>query len=279
MAHSFKDKMRKKGTLIVDVLNLCFRWKHQGRNDYRYEFEHTVNSLATSYRSDQIILTADWGSSTYRKGIYPDYKADRRERYKDQTEQEKMAFEEFFEEYEQTLKTMEADGYIVLRYKGVEADDLAAHLVNNREQYELENIWLVSSDRDWDLLVQEGVSRFSYVTRKEITETNWAEHYDVPRDEYISLKVIQGDKGDNVPGFKGIGPVRAATLVETHGTAMDIYDQLPMESKYKFMEDLNENPERILLNYELMDLVTYCDDAIGTENIMDIKGKMGDVPW
>jgi 5'-3' exonuclease len=279
MAHKFKDKMRKKGTLIVDVLNLCFRWKHQGRSDYRYEFEHTVNSLANSYQSDQIILTADWGSSTYRKGIYPEYKADRKTRFKDQTEQEKIAFEEFFEEYEQTLKTMEADGYIVLRYKGVEADDLAAHLVVNRKQYDLENIWLVSSDRDWDLLVQEGVSRFSYVTRKEITVENWGDHYNVPIEEYVSLKVIQGDKGDNVPGFKGIGPVRAATLVETHGTAMDIYDQLPMESKYKFMEDLNENPERILLNYELMDLVTYCDDAIGTENIMDIKGKMGDVPW
>ena len=107
MAYKFKDKMRKDGTLIVDVLNLCFRWKHQGRSDYRYEFEHTVNSLANSYQCNKIILAADWGGSAYRKAIYPEYKADRKDRFKDQTEQEKIAFEEFFEEYEQTLKMME----------------------------------------------------------------------------------------------------------------------------------------------------------------------------
>ena len=33
-------------------------------------------------------------------------------------------------------------------------------------EYGLEYIWLISSDRDWDLLIQENVGRFSYVTRK-----------------------------------------------------------------------------------------------------------------
>ena len=46
---------------------------------------------------------------------------------------------------------------------------LAAHLSKKEKRYGLERIWLVSSDRDWDLLVQENVGRFSYVTRKEVT--------------------------------------------------------------------------------------------------------------
>jgi 5'-3' exonuclease len=277
MAFKFSDQMEYTGTLIVDALNLCFRWKHQGRSDFRYEFEHTVNSLANSYKCGQILITADWGSSAYRKEIYPEYKADRKERFKDQTEAEKIAFEEFFEEYEKTLELM-AENYIVLRYKGVEADDIAAHLVKNRVQYELNNIWLISSDRDWDLLIADDVSRFSTVTRKETTKANWAEHYNVPMDEYISLKCLTGDKGDNIPGIKGIGPKRAEQLIKTYGSAMDIYDACPIDSHYVHIRNLNENAEQIILNYQLMDLITFADDAIGEENIFEIRSHF-DVPY
>ena len=55
-------------------------------------------------------------------------------------------------------------------------------------QDDLEYIWIISSDRDWDLLIQENVGRFSYVTRKEVTLDNWETHYDVSPEEYISLK-------------------------------------------------------------------------------------------
>lgn len=277
MAFTFKEKILEanpKNTLIVDALNLAFRWKHQGRNDFRFDFIQTVESLAQSYRSKRIIITADWGSSTYRKALDPEYKADRKERFKDQTEEEKMAFEAFFDEFEETLEEL-AKKYTVLRYKGVEADDIAAHLVKYKEQYELENIWLVSSDRDWGLLVQEDVSQFSYVTRKEYTLANWSEHYDVTPEQYISYKVILGDSGDNIKGFAQIGPKRASDLVNEYGTAFDIYDSLPIDSRYKFMIDLNANPERILLNYELMDLVEYCDEAIGADNVNDIRRIMG----
>lgn len=271
--------MDRKGVLIVDTLNLCFRWKHVGRSDFRYEFQKTVESLANSYGCDQIIFTADWGSSTYRKNLDEEYKADRKDKYKDQTDAEKIAFEEFFEEYEQTLKLMTESGYTVLRFKGVEADDIAAHLVKHKEQYELENIWLISSDRDWGLLVGPGVSQFSTVTRKEYTIDNWDTHYNFPQDKYIDYKVILGDSGDNIKGFAQIGPKRAENLINEYDSAFDIFDAIPIPSKYKFMEDLNDNPDRIILNYELMDLLTYCDEAIGEDNLPTIRGLMGDISW
>lgn len=280
MAYNFADTMENppNNAMIVDALNLAFRWKHQGRSDFRYEFQKTVESLAMSYNASKVIIAADWGSSTYRKALDEEYKADRKAKFKDQTEEEKIAFEEFFEEFETTLKLL-ANEWTVLRYKGVEADDVAAHLVVHREQYELENIWLISSDRDWNLLVKEGVSQFSYVTRKEYTVDNWSEHYNFPIEKFLSFKVISGDKGDNIKGFNQIGPKRAEDLILEYDTAFDIFDAIPIESRYKFMVDLNENPDRIMLNYELMDLESYCDEAIGKENIEDIRAKMGDVPW
>lgn len=276
MAFSFTDKLvndNPNTTLIVDALNLAFRWKHQGRTDFRYEYQKTVESLAKSYDCKRLIITADWGSSSYRKAISPDYKQNRKDKFAEQSEEERIAFEEFFEEYEASLDLL-AEEYVVLRYKGVEADDLAAHLVKEKEKYELEYIWLISSDRDWDLLIQENVGRFSYVTRKEVRVDNWKEHYNVTPEQYISLKCLTGDKGDNVPGIAGIGPKRAEQLITQYGSALDIYDAIPIEGKYKYIQELNANAKQLLVNYELMDLMTYCDEAIGADNLADIERKM-----
>ena len=276
MAFNFTDKLVNEdanATLVVDALNLAFRWKHQGRTDFRYDYQSTVKSLAKSYDCTRVIITADWGSSTYRKGISPDYKQNRKEKFAEQTEEERIAFEEFFEEFEASLELL-AEEYPILRYKGVEADDIAAHLVKHKNKYDLEYIWLISSDRDWDLLIQENVGRFSYVTRKEVRLDNWKEHYEIEPEEYISLKCLTGDKGDNVPGIPGIGPKRAVQLIEQYGTAFDIYNVCPIESRYKYIQSLNENAEQLLVNYELMDLMTFCDDAIGQDNIEDIGLKL-----
>ena len=275
MAFSFNEATQgKKGaTLVVDALNLAFRWKHQGRTDFRNDYLQTVRSLAQSYKCSNIVITADWGSSSYRKAILPEYKQNRKDKYATQTEEEKKAFTDFFEEYEETLELL-SEHYKVLRYEGVEADDLAAHLVKQKKDYGLEEIWLLSSDRDWDLLIQEGVSRFSYVTRKEVTINNWHEHYVVTPEEYISFKCLTGDKGDNVPGITGIGPKRAEQLIGMYGDAMTIYDNVPIDGHYKYIQELNQNAEVLLKNYELMDLVTYCDDAIGKDNVSDIRERM-----
>jgi len=275
VAFNFEDKIGgDSGTaLVVDALNLAFRWKHQGRTDFRHDYVAVVKSLANSYNCGNVIITADWGSSSYRKEILPEYKQNRKDKYATQTEEEKQAFIDFFEEYEETLELL-AEEYQVLRFKGVEADDLAAHLVKRKVDYGLEDVWLISSDRDWDLLIQDGVSRFSYVTRKEVTIDNWSEHYNVSPEEYISFKCLTGDKGDNVPGINGIGPKRAEGLIKDYGDAMTIYDNIPLSGSYKYIQELNANAEVLLKNYELMDLVTYCDDAIGVDNVSEIEGRM-----
>ena len=96
MSFNFNDLIEpdENKTLVVDALNLAFRWKHQGRTDFRYEYQNTVESLAKSYNCSRVIIAADWGSSGYRKTIYSDYKQNRKEKFADQTPQEKLAFEE-----------------------------------------------------------------------------------------------------------------------------------------------------------------------------------------
>jgi len=61
-----------------------------------------------------------------------------------------------------------------------------------------------------------------------------------------------------------------------YGSAFDIADALPISSKYKYIQALNKfGADNIYKNYELMDLVTYCTDAIGQENVKDIRSSLG----
>ncbi len=259
--------------MIVDSLNLAFSYKHSKAVDFAEDYMRTVASLKKSYKCDKLIIAGDLGSSTYRKNLLPEYKANRKEKFVDQTPEEKEEFEAFFAEVKGILDRYENEAtYPVVRFTGVEADDIAAYIVSKRKQFQLSQIWLISSDRDWNLLIDEGVSQFSYVTRKEFTADNWGEHYDFDRDSYISIKCLMGDSGDNVPGVPGIGPKKAAGLVEQYGTTYDIIAAMPISSKYKYIANLNKfGAEALMRNYALMDLVTFCEDALGEENVKQLN--------
>lgn len=268
---AFVKELPVTNVMIVDCLNLAFRYKHSKQKNFVNDYLGTVSSLARSYDCGQIIIAADMKGSTYRKEIFPEYKANRKELADAQTPQEKKESKEFFDEYERVLEALDKK-YLVLRYPGVEADDLAAYIVAKKNLYGFEQVWLISSDRDWDLLIKDDVSRFSTVTRKEVTLDTW--DYEVPPEHYLSYKCLMGDKGDNIPGVPGVGPKRAAALIEQYGSALDIYDALPLPGKYKYIEAVNACGDQILINHELMDLETYCEEAIGKENVADIGRRL-----
>lgn len=277
MATSFKQitAVDNNNLLIVDALNLAFRWKHKGAKVFAEDYIATVKSLQKSYKAGKVIIACDKGSSTYRKNIYPQYKANRQEKYDKQTPEEAEYFEVFMAEFNRTMDLIEESSeFLLLRFKGREADDIAAYIVGKCKK--THTIWLASSDEDWDLLVGPTVSRFSYVTRKEITFDNWGEHYAYGPDDHISIKCLTGDSGDNIPGVKGIGPVKAAALVREYGSTYDIIASIPIASKYKHIASLNDfGAEALILNYKLMDLVSHCDEALGPEVCKTIDDELG----
>lgn len=260
--------LNPKRLMIVDHLNICFRWKHLGSTDFLEAYMETINSLRRSYNCGKLIICSDWGKSTFRKSIYPEYKGNREEKNAEQTDAEREAFLAFLEEVNSILETYkETTDFPVLRFKGVEADDIGAYCCKKRTKYDIHEVWLMSSDKDWDLLVAPDVSRFSYVTRKEVTWDTWNEHYDYQPEEHISVKVLQGDTGDNIKGVPGVGPKKAHELVKTYGTAYDIIANLPISSKYKYIANLNAfGADNLMLNYKLMDLVEFSEEAVGIEN-------------
>ena len=276
MSKAFNDTIpNKNNLLIVDGFNLAFRYKHANKRNFAAEYVQTVLSFAHSYTAKKIVVLSD-GGSNYRQAIYPEYKAGRKELRSNQTEEEKQSFELFMEDWKVAFQLCETVG-ITIQYMGVEADDIAAYLATNEEVINsFEHIWLLSTDKDWDLLIKDNVSRFSYRTRKEITKDNWKQHYGYEPEEHISIKVLQGDKSDDIPGVAGIGEKRAATLVKEYGSAYDILMSLPIQDKKVYIQNLNKFGDQIITNYELMDLESYCGDAIGP-NISALEEKVGEI--
>jgi 5'-3' exonuclease len=271
MSKTFQQVSEQENCLIVvDALNLAFRWKHSGATNFAEDYKRTIESLKKSYKARWVIIAADQGSSSYRKEIYPEYKQNRKDKFAEQTDAERAAFELFFEDYQASLDYIrETTDYPVIQFKQTEADDIVAYITSVYHTRPIDHIWMISSDKDWDLLISDKISRFSYVTRKEITANNWHTHYDFPHEHYISIKCLMGDTGDNVQGVEGIGPKRAQQLVSEYGSALDIVAELPIQSKLKYIKSLNQAADKILLNYQLMDLVTFCRDALG-ENTKQI---------
>lgn len=272
MSKPFASLVKKeKSVLLVDALNLSFRWKHKKQRNFAAEYLRTIDSLATSYNSSKIVLCSDWGSSTYRKNIYPEYKANRSKLRETQSEEEKQEFQEFFEDFMKALE-LAREVHPVVRYEGVEADDIIAVICQTVQT----PIWVVSSDKDLDQLVSPTVSRFSYITRKEITWDNFRATHGCSVEEFLSVKVLNGDVGDNVPGVPGVGPKRALSLVRSYGTAFDIYDSLPLPGKQKFITAVNDSEDLIPRNYALMDLA-FSAEALGrnVDNLMETLQSEG----
>lgn len=249
--------------MIVDGLNLAFRWKHKGARDFAGEYVKTINSLARSYHAKKIVVLVDYKGSRWRKHIFPEYKANRKEKFANQTEEEKLAADLFFEDFEKAID-LASRNFEVVRMEGVEADDTATYLVERFEDGEVfEHIWLISTDQDWDELLGNTVSRFAYTSRKEFTIQNFYDLHecDTP-EQFTSVKAIMGDAGDNVIGVGGIGKKRAYNLVREHGDAMDIADKLPIAGNQLYIQELNKSQDKLYLNVQLVDLRSFYQEAI-----------------
>ena len=254
-------KMQKENNLvIVDLMTLAHRYKHKKQFTFASDMLKTIMSIATSYSAKDVIVVSDYGKSAYRLSLFPEYKGDRAARYADQTPEEQKYTELFFAELANTRDLLtECTNFLQL--KGVEADDIAAYIVA-KVKHLYDNIWLVSTDSDWDQNLDKNVHRFSSRTRREYTLENFYEEHAVDNpNEWTILKSLQGGH-DNIKGVEDIGPKRGYALIRGMESIFDLVDKLPIAGKQKFIMRLNEAEDKLVLNDSLVNLREYCATAI-----------------
>ena len=251
--------------MIVDANNLSYRWLQRANYaSFDADFIRTIQSLAKSYEASRTIVCFDFGKSYYRMDMHEEYKGTRK---KPQDEDEVKKYEEFFAVLNALPDQLDDE---VLKFRGVEADDILAWITQNiSDRYD--HTWIISSDRDLYQLIDENVSIFNIFGRKEVTLQSLQEDFQVNPSEYMLSRIIEGDKSDNILGIDGIGPKRAQTLAREYKTLDSLLAALPLKGKSKYIQNLNAGQDKLLRNEKLINLKKYCEEAI-------CAGKEGDTP-
>lgn len=251
--------------LIVDANNLSYRWlQRPNYASFDADFIRTIQSLAKSYEAARTIVCFDFGKSYYRMDMHEEYKGTRK---KPQEEEEIKKYEEFFAVLNALPEQLDDE---VLKFRGVEADDILAWITQNiSERYD--HTWIISSDRDLYQLIDENVSIFNIFGRKEVTLQTLTEDFEVTPSEYMLSRVIEGDKSDNILGIEGIGPKRAQALAREYKTLDNLLEALPIKGRSKYISNLNAGRDQLIRNEKLINLKKYCIEAI-------CAGKEGEEP-
>lgn len=169
-----------------------------------------IGSLAKKLRMHQpdyaVIAWDGPESRLWRRGIYPEYKANRHDQWDDSPELRRC------------MDFCTAAGIRQVMVPGCEADDLLAALWRAIDPgLALPHFTRIVSD-DADLLQLLGDSRTSVtglsyeeVVLREDVESTWG----VPPEWLGRLRALSGDDSDNIPGLPGIGPVKAARMLQS----------------------------------------------------------------
>ena len=196
--------------------------------------------------------------------MHNEYKGTRK---KPQDEDEAKRYEEFFAVLNELPNQLDDE---VLKFRGVEADDILAWITQNvSDRYD--HTWIVSSDRDLYQLINDNVSIFNIFGRKEVTLQTLSEDFQVTPSEYMLSRIIEGDKSDNILGIEGIGPKRAQGLAREYKTLDSLLEALPLKGRSKYIQNLNAGHDQLVRNEKLINLKKYCVDAI-------CAGKLGEEP-
>jgi 5'-3' exonuclease len=164
----------------------------------------TLDQLAgIRERAEHVIVCLD-APPYRRKEIDPEYKAQR----------ERPADEELSQK-RWLIERIEKDGYRIARSKGYEADDVIATLA--KVYWWCPDVRIIGADKDCAQCVTESVRMFVPGVGERPAEVRGPAEiktkYGVePKDMGLWLALV-GDSSDNIRGVPGIGPKKAAQLI------------------------------------------------------------------
>lgn len=235
LMHKMAFVMHKNRTLYGELYNGMM---------YHY------NRISNLYPFKGIILVSDKGT-TWRKGIYPDYKGKR-------IKNEEIDWDFVKETYKQFKETLQEQPRVKIFEKdGLEGDDWISKIVKNNKSKSV-NTLIYSNDSDIQQLIEctnncitfmvnenlgkevvflpENYKEFIYALKSQISNRSiFEESFDdnlvdfldnldvtktvveVDKNKALFTKLVKGDKGDNIPSIikvkdRGIGDSGADKL-------------------------------------------------------------------
>lgn len=227
----------------------------------------TVTMLERLFRERKpnlIAIAMDSGRATFRKEIYPDYKANR-----------PPAPDDLRVQINRAEEIVRAWGLAVFKQDGVEADDLIASVVASCRAA-ARRVVIVSADKDLMQLTSSDVLMWDTLRNKVFGPAEVVERFAVTPSQLGDLLALTGDSSDNIPGVPSVGPKTAALLLNEHGSLDGIYQNLDKISRKKLQETLQNNESQARLSRRLVELKSDCPVDISDDHLALHRSKTRD---
>ena len=172
-------------------------------------FANTLLDVINKHAPTHVVAAFDTKTPTWRKELYPPYKAQRQ-----------VQPEAITAGIPHSQRLLKAFGIPVVSLDGYEADDIIGTLTQQalKEHF---HVYIVSSDKDLGQLVQANVwlykpssgKRPAVLWDKEAVLAHWniRDVHQIP-----DILGLSGDSSDNIPGVPNIGPKTAQKLIANH---------------------------------------------------------------
>ena len=236
----------------------------------------SLGALIRKNKPTRVLVVFDGkGGSTRRKKMYKGYKEGRTgltkvnrlvgyEDLEDQAESMKRNFNGL-------IKYLEFLPVDLCYIDYIEADDIMAYAARHIFKKE---VLIVSSDKDFLQLVDDRISVYLPTKKKMMYEDDVKELYGVPSKNLVYYRIFDGDKSDNIPGVKGIGPktlINKLDFLQSDGLTLDtLLERVSQMDDEKLKNKILENTDTLKLNYDLMQLSEPIMGAAITSNVRDI---------
>ena len=180
-------------------------------------------------------------STTFRRAVYPEYKANREE-----------TPEDLIPQVERIAQIIELFGIPLFRQSGYEADDLIATIAKRLAGEDVE-LLVVSRDKDLYQIVTDNVKLWDPV-KDEILDRDLVEaKYGFSPEQAIEIQTLTGDNTDNVPGIHGVGIKKAVALLGKYKSAAGVLEHAD-ELSPKLRENVLAYSDQLECTRELVTL-------------------------
>ncbi|MFF0828831.1 5'-3' exonuclease H3TH domain-containing protein [Brevibacillus sp. NPDC003359] len=223
-------------------------------------FIEKLFALVKTYKPSHVGICWDVKrDETFRRLLNPEYKATRTPT--------PDALVQQFDTVKDLLKEMGVACWMTPLF---EADDLLGTLAKRWSKERNAQCLIYSHDRDLFQVIDSNISQILTKSGEEIVyglQDFQEDHYNISPEQFIDVKAILGDKGDNIIGIPGVGEKAALPLIVHYGSLEGIYDHLvELDPKFKrYQKKLEAGKESGMLSKHLATIVTEVPDMYQVE--------------
>ncbi len=208
-----------------------------------YGFTNMLLNLVRDEKPDRLAVVFDAKGPTFRKDLYPEYKANRSAMPEDLVPQVPIIKD-----------VVRAFNMPALELAGVEADDIIATLARQYAEQGLDVV-VVTGDKDLMQIVSDRVCLLDTMKGKTTRREQVIERFGVPPEQVLEILGLAGDSSDNIPGVPGIGEKTATGLIQEFGSIENLLQNIDQVKGKKRQENLREFADQARLSRKLADLV------------------------